>query len=168
MKTSSKGLIPFIELNGYVVEDSQLCIEYLSKVFQKDLNSHLTDDQKAIARATLKLCEDSLRWCLILHRFWYSKSSRKDIGLPLLGYWLFSYKAYRNAYYAGYGRFSKEEIYDVGKKDLLALNTLVGDKKYLFSDSKPCDVDFAIFGICAQIKFNDQGPFNHYFNSTND
>jgi hypothetical protein len=58
MKTSSKGLIPFIRLNGFQVEDSQKCIEYLSDVFKKDLNAHLTDEQKAIQWVVLKMVED--------------------------------------------------------------------------------------------------------------
>ena len=62
MKLSSQGLIPFIRLNNYVVEDSQKCIDYLSKVMQKDLNADLNEDQKAIARLILKMCDDSLKW----------------------------------------------------------------------------------------------------------
>ena len=57
MKTSSQGLIPFIELNGYRVEDSHKCIEYLSKVMQKDLNSDLTEEQKAFARVLRRSIE---------------------------------------------------------------------------------------------------------------
>ncbi len=62
MKTSSQGLIPFIRLNNYVVEDSQKCIEYLSKVMQKDLNAGLTDEQRAVSRLVLKICDDSFKW----------------------------------------------------------------------------------------------------------
>ena len=51
MQLSSQGLIPFIKLNGYTVEDSHKCIEYLTKVFQKDLNSDLTLEQNALSRA---------------------------------------------------------------------------------------------------------------------
>ena len=62
MKRSSQGLVPFIRLNNYVVEDSQKCIEYLSKVMQRDLNTGLSDEQRAIARLVIKLCDDSLKW----------------------------------------------------------------------------------------------------------
>lgn len=62
MKLSSRGSVPFIRLNDYVVEDSEKCIEYLSKVFQVDLNSELSEEQKAVARAALALTEDSLKW----------------------------------------------------------------------------------------------------------
>ena len=64
MKMSSQGLIPFIQLNDYNVEDSQKCIDYLTQIFQKDMNAGLTEEQKAISRAVIKLCEDSLRWFL--------------------------------------------------------------------------------------------------------
>lgn len=65
MEKSSKGLIPFIKLNDYVVEDSQKCIEYLSAIFKIDYNSHLTDEEKATARLVVKLCDDSLKWYVI-------------------------------------------------------------------------------------------------------
>ena len=58
MKLSSQGLIPFIKLNGLQVEDSQKCIEYLSDIFKKDLNAHLTEEQKAIQVAVSKMVED--------------------------------------------------------------------------------------------------------------
>ncbi len=62
MKRGKNGLIPFIKLNDYVVEDSQRCIEYLSEIFEKDLNSHLTEEQRAISRLVIKLTDDSLKW----------------------------------------------------------------------------------------------------------
>lgn len=62
MDRSSQGLIPFIRLNNYVVEDSGKCIDYLSKVFKIDFDSHLTDEQKAKARSVIKLYENSLFW----------------------------------------------------------------------------------------------------------
>ena len=58
MKTSSQGFIPFIKLNGYQVEDSQKCIEYMGEIFQKDMNAHLTEEQKAAQVAVLKMIED--------------------------------------------------------------------------------------------------------------
>jgi hypothetical protein len=51
MDLGNRGLIPFITLNDVTIEDSQNCIEYLCKVFDKDLNSHLTNEQKDVARA---------------------------------------------------------------------------------------------------------------------
>ena len=62
MKMSPKGKVPWIEFNGVVVSDSQFCIDFLIKQFNKDLSAHLTPVEKSIARAFLKLNEESARW----------------------------------------------------------------------------------------------------------
>ena len=46
-----------------------------------------------------------------------------------------------------------------------AINVLIGKKKYIFSDTEPSLVDFSIFGVCSQIKYNDTGVLNIYLNS---
>lgn len=162
MKLSSQGLIPFIRLNNYVVEDSQKCIDYLSKVMQKDLNADLNEDQKAIARLILKMCDDSLKWTIALLRFWHSDKNLKENRLPLLGSWIFSYKVYKSGIASGYSRYSKEDLIENSKKDLKALNTLIGNKKFIFSDNKPSDMDFAVFGNIAQIIYNNIEPLNQF------
>jgi hypothetical protein len=81
-----------------------------------------------------------------------------------MSYWFFSYRVYTQCYYNGFARFTKEELYEIAKKDLRSLNDLIGNKKFLFSDTKPCDVDFSIFGVCSQIKYNDLGPLNQFLN----
>ena len=61
--------------------DSQFCIQYLSSVYGLNLNSKLNDNQAAIARCLLKTCEESLRWCMVLHRFVYSRNPNES-GIP--------------------------------------------------------------------------------------
>lgn len=62
MKLSPKGKVPWITLNDTTVSDSQFCIEFLIKKFDKDLSAHLTPVEKSIARAFLKMNEESARW----------------------------------------------------------------------------------------------------------
>lgn len=162
MKLSSQGLIPFIKLNGLQVEDSQKCIEYLSDIFKKDLNAHLTEEQKAIQVAVSKMVEDSLFSCMALFRFWHSETGRKDTMLPLLAYWNFSYRVYSRSWNSGYGRHSKEYLFEIYCKNMKALDVLIGQKKYLLSDTQPSDVDFSIFGVCCQFKYNDKSPLNTF------
>jgi hypothetical protein len=57
-----KGKMPWITLNGQEYADSSLCIELLSKKFQKDLSSHLTKEEKAVARAFQIMTEEHLYW----------------------------------------------------------------------------------------------------------
>jgi len=59
---SPKGKTPWITYNGLDVSDSQFCIEYLNKTLNKNICSHLSDEDKAIARAYLSMIENSLYW----------------------------------------------------------------------------------------------------------
>lgn len=98
-------------------------------------------------------------------RFWFRPESRNDMKLPLLAYWYMSYRVYKRGYSTGYGRHSKEDLFEIICKNLNALNVLIGKKKYIFSDTQPSLADFTIFGVCSQIKYNDSGPVNKYLNS---
>jgi hypothetical protein len=42
--------------------DSQLCLELLASKFQKDFSSHLTDEERAIARSFQIMAEEHLYW----------------------------------------------------------------------------------------------------------
>ena len=59
---SSKGQVPWITLNNNDINDSQFCIEYLTKLYGKDLSDGLTMTEKSVGRAFLKLIEESLKW----------------------------------------------------------------------------------------------------------
>ena len=64
MELSAKGKMPWITYNNNDISDSQICIEFLMKEFNKDLSNHLILSQRAIARAFLKMTEESLRWLI--------------------------------------------------------------------------------------------------------
>ena len=88
-----------------------------------------------------------------------------SLHLPRLVVWIFSYKVFKAGQYAGYSNFSKIDLIENAKKDLLALNTLVGNKKFLFSDTTPCDSDFALFGNISQIEYNNMEPLKEFLHS---
>ena len=56
-------------LNGEIISDSQLCIEFLNKKFNVDLDKSLTVEQKAISRAFRKMMEEGFYWCVVFSRF---------------------------------------------------------------------------------------------------
>ena len=62
MRMSSKKKTPFITFNGMEIADSQFCIEYLNDKFNMDLNKHLSDEERSIARAFQKMAEENLYW----------------------------------------------------------------------------------------------------------
>ena len=57
-----KGKTPWMTLNGVDTADSQICLELLAKHFSKDLSSHLTVEERSIARAFHTMIEDHLYW----------------------------------------------------------------------------------------------------------
>ena len=61
-KMSSKGKMPWIEYNGQEISDSNFCIEFLNKEFGVDVDDHLSDEQKGIARAALVMLEENTYW----------------------------------------------------------------------------------------------------------
>ena len=59
---SKKGLLPFIELNGEEIADSNMIIETLSKKFEKEMPAELTADQKNVQHAMIAMVENHLHW----------------------------------------------------------------------------------------------------------
>ena len=65
-RMSTKRKTPWIEYNDDTVADSAFCMEYLNNKFGLDLNQKLSKEERAVARAFEKLCEDSLYWSVML------------------------------------------------------------------------------------------------------
>ena len=59
---SKKGLLPFIELNGEEIADSNMIIETLSKKFEKEMPAELSQDQKNVQHAMIAMVENHLHW----------------------------------------------------------------------------------------------------------
>ena len=59
-KTSSKGQIPFIELNGRQIADSNMIIEHLKAHFKLAIDGKLNSMERAHFRAYTILIEESL------------------------------------------------------------------------------------------------------------
>lgn len=58
----AKGKSPWITLNGEDTADSQLIIEYLGPKFRKDLTSHLTAEEKAVAHSLQIMIDEYFLW----------------------------------------------------------------------------------------------------------
>lgn len=75
------------------------------------------------------------------------------------------FKVYVGAYMHGYGKFTMDEFYEIGKKDLKSINDIIGSKKFLFGNEKPSNADAAVFGMCAEFIYTDLGPINFFIKS---
>lgn len=123
------------------------------------MSDNLTRVEKSIGHAFFKMVEESLKWVILIHRFKYGHA--EEIGMPYLIFLMVGRKVLKDALSQGYLAHSKDELYEIGIKDLKSLETFLANKKYFFGES-PTVEDAIIFGFTAQLVFHDTGPLNDF------
>ncbi|CAJ0931900.1 unnamed protein product, partial [Mesorhabditis belari] len=151
---SEKGKLPFIELNGEQVSDSQIIIWHLQKQFQ--VEDSLKGEQRGVARAIDRMLDMSTVNCLN-HERMVNKAhltlARNVSGLPLPGF-ITNILAKRFAKGSQSNinkkmdRLSGDELKEVLKRDVQALDDVLADKKFLFGDRMTV-ADCTTFGHLA-------------------
>merc|ERR1712088_939599 len=166
---SRKGMLPFIEINGDEVADSNMIIETLAKKFDKEMPAQLSQDQKNVQHAMIAMVENHLHWTIV---HWRSK----DVDNTLKGYQLnlqtaigskapasllnfyfkytFCRKGLKKVRSNGMGVHTNEEIENFGKKDLLTLSEMLGEKEFFFG-SEPAMLDLVVFSQVGQLVMVD-------------
>merc|ERR1712012_679487 len=166
---SKKGMLPFIELNGEEIADNNMIIETLSKKFDKEMPAELTQDQKNVQHAMIAMVENHLHWTIV---YWRSKdvdnilkgyklSLQSAIGskapASLLNFYFkytFCRKGLKRVRSNGMGVHTAEEIENFGKKDLLTLSEMLGEKEFFFG-SEPAMLDLVVFSQVGQLVMVD-------------
>uniref|UniRef100_A0A914ICK2 Superoxide dismutase n=1 Tax=Globodera rostochiensis TaxID=31243 RepID=A0A914ICK2_GLORO len=160
-KTSSKGQIPFIELNGRQFADSNLVMDHLRTNFKLPIDSRLSTYERALCRSFTVLIEESLFRCLQYDRSidigWIATENGWAVhlrGLQKFLFQKFKVKKFQGFLKSvvmaqGYGRHSETEVEEIAKKDLIALSTFLGDKHFLFGEH-PTTLDATLFGHLVQ------------------
>jgi len=69
---SKKGMLPFIEINGEEIADSNLIIEHLATKFSKAMPAVLSPEQRNVQHAMVAMVENHLHWTMV---HWRSKES---------------------------------------------------------------------------------------------
>ncbi|XGW17123.1 hypothetical protein V3C99_002048 [Haemonchus contortus] len=155
MGRSKYGLLPFIELNGEHIADSQIIIHRLTEHFKT--KTLLIPRDEAIARTIDRMTDNHT--FLLLCQFKVLSSGTNDffsmtlseagapkLLIPLLAYF-FREKA-ANRVTGSLGHFSNEDFKMFLKKDYDAYRDLLGDQKFLFGDEINA-VDCTVFGTLA-------------------
>lgn len=155
---SSKGKTPWMTFNGTDMADSQMCIEHLcEKIEGIDTEKDLSEEQKAISRATRIMMEDHYTWCqaylqFVLLQGKYLRPIMSPLPVPgFLQNIVFRQITKRvdaQAKAQGIGRHCKEEIEKIGLDDLRAASKILGDKPFFFGD-KPTVIDCVMFGFLS-------------------
>lgn len=167
-KKSAKGQIPFIELNGQQYADSGKIMQFLIKENNLQIDANLDSKQMADARAYTILLEESLFRAILYMRMqdlsWVFSVEKGLLGnysgikkcmAGNFGPKMFKKNLQKSLQVQGMGRNSLKEVVEIMKRDLMALNTLLGDKPFFFGN-KPTSFDATAFGQLAQIFYTPQ------------
>jgi len=163
---SKKGQLPFVELNGREIADSDIIVKELSQHFNKDLDANLSAEQKTVSHAMESMLNNHTSWVV---RWWrynnpaeFLKASQMDMKRTLnsrlpnsLLNVLFRIGFKSNVKMVvghGIGHHTTEEIYDFGKSDLKALSELLGTKDYFFG-TEPHLLDITAFAHLCQFLY---------------
>merc|ERR1711976_474749 len=123
----------------------ELNIQHLSKKFEKDIDEGLSDEQKNVQHAMIKMVENHLAWIV---GYWKTSNidnmvkgykmnlqaftgSKMPNGLISFAFkHMFLRKANKRSKSAGLSGYSDEEIEAQGKSDCKVLSDLLGDKQF--------------------------------------
>jgi glutathione S-transferase len=149
-----KGKSPWIEHGDVRMGDSSLIIEYLEKKFGIDLDTHLNEQQRALAVTIQRMLEEHYHQCFE-HQLFFGKGGERRLHelantMPIPLRWIVPTvlkRVFKTQLYArGMGRHSEEVIIAQGKSDLDALSVLLGDQDYFLGD-QPSSIDACVFGF---------------------
>ena len=172
-----KGKLPYIIAQGQKIPDSSHIIEYLTSRFSLTLDNHLSQEQLAIGHAVSTMLEERLRWCIVYsrwvdERYWLSFTNIFLNLLPVPIQIIFPILAKRKKKRIaatlnsnGIGKFSPEEIYTFGRKDIDTVATILANKSYFWGE-KSSSFDAIVYSFLANlIDVPIESPLNIYARS---
>ncbi len=159
IRKAPKGKLPYIQDGDRTIADSNFIIDHLKQTYGDPLDQHLTPAEHAIALAFQRLMEENLYWVAFYGR-WFEDENWPAIretffgDLPPILRSIVPNQvrkdAQRNLYGHGIGRHTREEIYEIGKRDLHAISDFLADKPFLMGE-QPTSVDASGYGLLANL-----------------
>lgn len=153
-KWSKQGQIPFIELNGEEICDSNIIIQKLKKKFEVD--DKLEASEHSIAHAFTVMLDNQTVWTYARFRFleriryFLHKCYFFNTVAKFLAFHLGPIKFRLQFYFHGIGRHTKEEIYQFGMEDIQALSDYLDSKSFILGE-RMTTVDCVAFAHLSQI-----------------
>ena len=152
-------LLPYIDDDGVTVADSTLIRRHLERKHGIDFDSALTAQQRALAWAIERMCEDHLYFAMLENRWLDAVNFHQGVGTmfgvipaPLRPIAKIALRRMNAARLRGQGlgRHSKAAIAELASCDIAALAAMLGTKPYLMGD-EACGADATVFGIITSI-----------------
>ncbi|MCR9262049.1 MAG: glutathione S-transferase family protein [Pseudomonadaceae bacterium] len=164
-RKAPKGKLPYLEVDGKTLPDSELITEYLNDLTGGAVYAGLTNQQQAYGVALARLTEDHLYWIMVASRWlddnWWPNVVDGFFHIaPALIRPLAAGAARRQVRQTyelqGLGRHSISEQRGFAERDLQALEYAVEGQDFLFGDT-PNIFDFTVAGVMSGI-YDNQPP----------
>jgi glutathione S-transferase len=170
-RRTPKGKIPFIEEDGKILGDSQLIIEHLQRKHGDSLDAKLRPEDRAQGHLVRRMLEESTYWHIVHVRYvpeqaWaVYKPIFEALLPPIVGKFVaprIRSGLLKSLHAHGLGRHQPAEVLEMGKQDISALATLLGDKPFLLGDH-PSSFDATAYAFLASITaFPVDSPFRSF------
>jgi glutathione S-transferase len=155
-----KRLLPYIEDDGARIADSTLIRWHVEEKYRFDFDAKLNTEQKAVAWAVERMCEDHLYFALLDMRWMDRANFKQGLGRHMFGpipaparplaKSILRRMNAKRLHGHGIGRHSQSTILELAKRDIDSLAAILGDKAFLMGD-EPCGADAFAFGIVTSI-----------------
>jgi len=162
-RKAPKGKLPFLEVDGKIIADSELILDYLDQLTQGGLYGDLTAEESSRGFAYLRLAEDHLYWLMVASRWlddaWWPNVKRDFFDVfpfPLRQLVpIIARRQVRQTYHLhGLGRHSLEEQQRFAEKDLQAIAATVAANHFI-AGPRLTVFDFGVASILAGLMENE-------------
>ncbi|KAI1712340.1 failed axon connection [Ditylenchus destructor] len=152
---STEGKLPFVELNGRQIADSQLIILELTKYFK--LEESTDRGQKALNRILSRFVDHATSPAIYYDKIGRNASKFMSLFVEddpfyiktAIGTAVLYLSMWQGLNGEGTGRHQPEEIREILHDDLDALDSLLGDNVWLLGGEKPTLADIYVFAHIA-------------------
>lgn len=154
-----KSKVPWIDDEGTIVGDSEFILAHCRRKYGDPLDAGLSAAENAIKQAARRMIEEGLYWPLVQIRWaddeGFAHVRRilaplvprplRFVALPMI-----RKQNLDNLYAQGTGRHTRNEIYDLGKRDVTSLAGLLGDRPFMLGDA-PTSLDATAWAFVLAI-----------------
>lgn len=164
-----KGKIPFVELDGTLMGDSQLIIAELTRRYAVTLDDGLSEAEKATGHAVRRMVEEGSYFLLARLR-WVEEDGWKvqypafrklfPPGVGALVVPMVRRNVRRTCVAQGSGRHTREETIALAVADLRAVEGILGDRPYLLGDV-PRSVDATVYAFLLSLQLHPNSTEVH-------
>ena len=158
-RKSPKGKLPVLNDNGTLIPDSDAIRDHLERKYDVDFDAGLNAEQRATSRAIIRMSEEHIYFAAVCNR-WLNDENWANVRqvlfrkVPKIIRGVVSARVrvgVRKAMYAqGMGRHTAAEQFIRADKDISAIQTLLGNKPFLFGD-RPTAADVSVVPMLRAI-----------------